>query len=434
MQNLLGASSRRAPLCAHAQSGCRVRVVIPHASVARGRALARRRGVAVRASDDSRLAPAKPKSSLGEMLEYYLDQQPHLFQEAVRGQLERIKAERRNETSLKSKAKESGGSELVLYQRMGEVREAERRLSVEDVMYLCVVEKFVSAGVDLLPPLDGMVDLPPGNFKFLTEGVHSKEALDLVKEHLMAVMGPASQAFGSTPVKFGKLQAAQVYAASIMFGYFIRRIDKRFQLDMALGTLDDQGVANAAARLEKLFKSTHLEDDVDEDGRPVGEGAGEGTQGARGGKGEARVDPGEQSSARTTLKGYMERFDQATLQETARLVSVEGMALVERQTIGLFGKISDLQREMQEAVGEMNEIADMQELVRKLQQAVVEDKVQTVTMTAATQRRMVLEAVAYGTFLRDVETMIDDEYALLTPLPSYGGPGLLGDGGDSPVV
>lgn len=51
---------------------------------------------------------------------------------------------------------------MVLYQRMGEVREAERRLSVEDVMYLCVVEKFVSAGVDLLPPLDGMVDLPPG--------------------------------------------------------------------------------------------------------------------------------------------------------------------------------------------------------------------------------------------------------------------------------
>lgn len=59
-------------------------------------------------------------------------------------------------------SQESGGSELVLYQRMGEVREAERRLSVEDVMYLCVVEKFVSAGVDLLPPLDGMVDLPPG--------------------------------------------------------------------------------------------------------------------------------------------------------------------------------------------------------------------------------------------------------------------------------
>ena len=44
----------------------------------------------------------------------------------------------------------------------------------------------------------------------------------------------------------------QVYAASIMFGYFLRQIDKRFQLERSLGTLplsrDD-----AVARLEKLF-------------------------------------------------------------------------------------------------------------------------------------------------------------------------------------
>lgn len=84
----------------------------------------------------------------------------------------------------------------------------------------------------------------------------------------------------------------------------------------------------------------------------------------------------------------------------------------------------------------MNEIPDMQELVKRLEQVVVEDKVKTVTMTAATQRRMVLEAVAYGTFLRDVETRVDEEYALLTSVPSRGGPGLLGDGtmgGDDPM-
>lgn len=33
-----------------------------------------------------------------------------------------------------------------------------------------------------------------------------------------------------------------------------------------------------------------------------------------------------------------------------------------------------------------------------------------------TQRRAVLEAVAFGTFLRDVETFVHDEYGLLTPL------------------
>ena len=44
----------------------------------------------------------------------------------------------------------------------------------------------------------------------------------------------------------------QVYAASIMFGYFLRRVDTRFQLERSLGTLpiskDD-----AVERLEKLF-------------------------------------------------------------------------------------------------------------------------------------------------------------------------------------
>lgn len=36
-------------------------------------------------------------------------------------------------------------------------------------------------------------------------------------------------------------------------------------------------------------------------------------------------------------------------------------------------------------------------------------------MTVGTQRRAVLEAVAYGTFLRDVESFVDTEYHLITP-------------------
>jgi hypothetical protein len=46
----------------------------------------------------------------------------------------------------------------------------------------------------------------------------------------------------------------QVYAASIMFGYFLRRVDKRFQLESALGMIDSQkDTEEAAARLERLF-------------------------------------------------------------------------------------------------------------------------------------------------------------------------------------
>lgn len=44
----------------------------------------------------------------------------------------------------------------------------------------------------------------------------------------------------------------QVYAASIMFGYFLRRVDKRFQLEKSLGTLPIQR-DEAVARLNQLF-------------------------------------------------------------------------------------------------------------------------------------------------------------------------------------
>lgn len=50
------------------------------------------------------------------------------------------------------------------------------------------------------------------------------------------------------------LPLLQVYAASIMFGYFLRRVDKRFQLESALGMIDTPAdTEEAVARLERLF-------------------------------------------------------------------------------------------------------------------------------------------------------------------------------------
>lgn len=55
------------------------------------------------------------------------------------------------------------------------------------------------------------------------------------------------------------------------------------------------------------------------------------------------------------------------------------------------------------------------EVVTVLQQAVEVEKVDVMTVTVGTQRRAVLEAIAFGSFLRDIETHIDSEYRLLTP-------------------
>lgn len=103
---------------------------------------------------------------------------------------------------------------------------------------------------------------------------------------------------------------------------------------------------------------------------------------------------------------------------TARLVSQEGAALIELQTSALFGDVKSLQRQMQETVGQ--DATSVEELMARVQEAVASGAVETLTMTVATQRRAVLEAVAFGTFLRDVEGWVDSDYQLLTPVVAQG--------------
>jgi hypothetical protein len=51
--------------------------------------------------------------------------------------------------------------------------------------------------------------------------------------------------------------------------------------------------------------------------------------------------------AKGALKKYIDSFDKQTVIEMARLVSMEGAALVELQTQALFGDLTALQRQMQ---------------------------------------------------------------------------------------
>lgn len=69
-----------------------------------------------------------------------------------------------------------------------------------------------------------------------------------------------------------------------------------------------------------------------------------------------------------------------------------------------------------------------------VQDAVAKDAVEALSITVGTQRRAVLEAIAFGTFLRDVETYVDDEYQLLTPLLPSGRGGRGGGGPPRPPI
>ncbi len=71
----------------------------------------------------------------------------------------------------------------------------------------------------------GFVDAPPVNLKALTEGIHSREALELVREHLMSVMGPAAQnQFSNAVLKMSKFQMAQVRTVCVCVSVHVRTL------------------------------------------------------------------------------------------------------------------------------------------------------------------------------------------------------------------
>ncbi|KAK3252577.1 hypothetical protein CYMTET_38135 [Cymbomonas tetramitiformis] len=345
----------------------------------------------------------QPKSGVGEFLGHLLENEPYLFEEAVDAQItllvEQVEA-------AQEQPEVSDESALVLYQRMEEVKMAERRRAVSDIMYYSILNKFGVLGVNLVEPsqLHGIVNLGPTNLTALTKGVHSGEALEMVRTHLMAILGPAmpqdSGSMYSTAAKMSKLQGAQMYAASLMFGYFLRRVDKRFQLERSTGTL--RSTEETVRMLEDLFNSAEDAEMTTSD------------------PDEAPVTSDETKAP--SLKEYIESFDQEKLVETASLLSIESVALVQEYESVLFGNLQKLQQEMMDVVGE--DATSAEDLMKRVMQAVEDEAVETLTISYADQRRLVLEAVAFGSFLRDSESYIEMSASvpLLTAAPPMGQP------------
>ena len=324
-------------------------------------------------------APLAPATPTGEYLSYVLTEEPHLFADAVESQLQQMQDALESEAGdgEKAGADDKETAELVLYQRISNVKALERRRSLEDLIYMCIRQQFNLIGVPMVPKLENPVELPSvGDLSKLVQGVHSAEAVELVKEHLNTALGGGAPpaAYANAMIRISKLQAAQVYAASVMFGYFLRRVDKRFQLDRALGMLPEsrEEVVN---RLERLFNVTDVKASMD--GDEVDSEIDLSLETGEAVISEAPKPAGDDDDAAgsdgpSPLRRYVESFDESTLASTARIVSAEGVSVVERHTTALFGDIASLQRQMQEAVGDAQNPRD---LVEKLESAVADGRV-----------------------------------------------------------
>lgn len=342
-----------------------------------------------------KIAPLEPESAIGQFLLQLLESHPHLVSAAAEQQLEQL--ESRGGTAGETGASEgtSSGSDLVLYRRMADVRERERKRAIEEVIYALVVQKFIEGGMPMVPRLPFVsvgegLGLPAGLMlqsvgkgggreeKGL-ERVHSEEALEMVRDHLAMILG-GKTTYGSdwqderALVETTKLRMGQVYAASIMYGYFLKRVDQRFQLEKSIQLLPGFSFSDGDGGEEGV----------------EGKG-GDGEKGARsvewdlGSEGEKTID-----EEMGKLKAYIRSFDANTLQKTATVRSSESIRVVERHTEALFGK------------PEVEEQAEGATLVKD----------EGVHVSVRALRRLILEAVAFGSFLWDVETFVDNRCSI----------------------
>ncbi|CAM0875130.1 unnamed protein product [Alopecurus aequalis] len=356
----------------------------------------RRRSSVVRASSSpseslpssSPIAPLQMESPIGQFLSQILVTHPHLLPAAAEQQLEQL------QTVLDAAGKENGsdkpapppGGDIVLYRRIAEVKEKERRRTTEEILYALVVQKFVEAGVSLVPALSHSIDASTGRVDQWAEHVegklerlHSHEAYEMIENHLNLILGQRQA--DATVAAISKLRVGQVYAASVMYGYFLKRVDQRFQLEKSMkslpwGSEDDalNQVMTTDSRPSPQTYSSHLEVESWTSSDLSTDGLGQSVKPCR-------------------LKSYVMSFDPDTLQTYSTIRSKVAFGIIEKHTEALFGK---------------------PEIVITPEGTVDSSKDEHVRISFSGLRRLILEAVTFGSFLWDVESYVDSRYHFVT--------------------
>lgn len=270
---------------------------------------------------------------------------------------------------------------MLKFRRIAEVKEKERCKALEDIIYCLVVHKFVDNEISMIQKINstsdpaGRVDFWPNQEQKL-ESVHSAEAFEMILGHLSLVLGGRVVGPLDTIVQISKIKLGKLYAASIMYGYFLRRVDERYQLERSMNTLPEetnkeQSYFKGQAPEKQLWDPDSLivippEDD---------------------GEGEPMDSDSDGKSYR--LRSYVMYLDAETLKRYATIRSKEAISLIEKQTQALFGR-PDIRIAED---GSLDASSD-----------------EMISLTFSGLTMLVLEAVTFGSFLWDAEGYVESKY------------------------
>lgn len=114
------------------------------------------------------------------------------------------------------------------------MKEKDCQGAVEDVIYMSIAHKFSEVDVPMVRKLSECIS-DNTEYKEL-ETIHSLEVQELVSDHLINILSlrDRSAVEGLTITKIDRLHLGRIYAASIMFGYFLKSVCFRRQMDTRL--------------------------------------------------------------------------------------------------------------------------------------------------------------------------------------------------------
>ncbi|GJN41226.1 hypothetical protein PR202_gn00572 [Eleusine coracana subsp. coracana] len=241
-------------------------------------------------------------------------------------------------------------------------------------MYMLIVYKFFKIEVPMVPNLSKLIsnrrlEIWPSRETDL-ESIHGPEVIELIREHLTSIIrwvhknGPK---INRSTLRIKRLQFSRIYSASIMFGYFLKSVSIRHRLELTL--THSQEIPPPVQFLNAQLTSTQNQEQEEAVG-----GSGEMSSSS---KPSSVVNPCD-------LKSYMMGFDPKTLQLCAKLRSFEAANLIEKHSWALFGENMEFSQENDEAV----------------------------VLDPSSLKRLLLEAIAFGSFLWDVEDYVDEIYKL----------------------
>lgn len=257
------------------------------------------------------------------------------------------------------------------------MKELECQHAVEEVMYMLIVHSFYKINVPMVPNLskcisNGRLDIWSSKDQELGS-IHGIELLEMVREHLSNILrlqGKSDSTGDWTTIKIERLQLGRLYAASIMYGYFLKSVSLRHSLELSFSSNNEDISWDQMMHLSRShFRKQGKENAV--------------TLGCSVDKASSLYAAAQRGKAEK-LRGYMMGFNSATLKLCSKLRSFEAANLTENHSWALFGN------------PETSSI----------------DKDEVVSILVSGLKRLILEAVAFGTFLWDVEWYVDSKYRL----------------------